>query len=209
MQLWQLRYGHLGHENLKLLNDKTMVDGMEVTAKCNTYQSCEACAMGKQHREAFPRKSECTTTELLELIHSNVCGPINVKSLGGARLFVTFMDDYSRYTTVHILKSKDEVFSKFKDFVAFAENQAGRSVKGLPSDNGGEYTSKDFNEYFRNHGIRREFTIPYSRKTERPSRKNESDDYGISHINVRLVREFLGRSRFHCSECEKHQGIRM
>ena len=79
MQLWHQRYGHLGHEILKLLNDKSMVDGMEVTAKCKTYQSCEACAKGKQHREAFPKKSESKTTERVELIHSDVCGPLNVK----------------------------------------------------------------------------------------------------------------------------------
>ena len=76
MQLLHQRYFHLGHENIKLLNDKSSVDGMEVTAKCNTCQPCEACTMGRQHREAFPKKSESTTTELLELIHSDVCGPL-------------------------------------------------------------------------------------------------------------------------------------
>ena len=61
-----------------------------------------------------------------------------------------------------MLKRKDEIFSKSKDFVTFAGNHAGRSVKGLRSNNGGEYTSKDFSEYCRTHGIIREFAIIYA-----------------------------------------------
>ena len=162
IQLWHQRFGHLGYQNLNLLNDKSMVDGMNITMKCNIDEPCEACVMGKQHREPFPKKSESKTREVLELIHSDVNGPLPVNSLGGSRYFVTFIDDYSRYTTVYTLKSKDEVLEKFKEFVKSSEKQTGHSVKALRSDNGGEYVSNAFKDYCKSSGIRQEFTIPYS-----------------------------------------------
>ena len=167
MELWHLRFGHLGYDNLNMLKDKSMVDGMDVTVNNGPDRKCEGCAMGKQHRNPFPKHSEANTTQILERIHSDVCGPMNVNSVGGSRYFVTFIDDYSRYTTVYMMKTKDEVFDKFKEFVTLAENLTGEkvkclSLKKLRSDNGGEYTSKKFDDYCKDNGIKREFTIPYS-----------------------------------------------
>eukprot|EP00794_Sanderia_malayensis_P002886 gene2886-biopygen2372 len=158
MNLWHSRYAHLGINNLKLLKEKSMVDGLVFNSK-ESIDSCEICAKGKQRCEPFPKKSQSQTTQLLELVHSDV-GIVNVDSVGGSRYYVTFIVDFSRYTVVHFLKKKSEVLDKFKEFVAVMENLTEKKVKALRTDNGGEYISAAFQQFCSNHGIRREFTIP-------------------------------------------------
>jgi transposase InsO family protein len=83
-------------------------------------------------------------------------------SIRGYVYYVSFIDDYSRKTWIYFLKSKDEVFSKFKEFKALIENLSKRKIKILRSDNGGEYTSKEFVSFCRDVGIKRELTTPYN-----------------------------------------------
>ena len=160
-ELWHLRYGHLNHHDVKLLSDKNMVHGMNL----NSYEiekGCQGCAMGKQKRLPFPGKTGTKTTKPLELIHSDVCGPMSVPSVGGSRYFVSFIDDYSRYTTVHMMKNKSEVSDKLLKFVNLAENLTGEKVKKVRSDNGGEYVGNDIIEFCKHRGIVHEYTIPYT-----------------------------------------------
>ena len=110
MSLWHQRYGHLNEGDLKLLHEKNMVHGMEI-APDNSVEvgTCHGCALGKSKRNSFPQKSQTKTTQPLQLIHSDVCGPIHIPSVGGSRYFITFIDDYSRHVTVCMLKTKDQV----------------------------------------------------------------------------------------------------
>ena len=101
----------------------------------------KGCAEGKNINNPFP-KSETKTKGTLELIHSDVCGPIPSTYLSGYEYYVTFIDDYSRKTQIYFLKTKNEVFKKFKEFKALIENHSERRIKTLKTDNGGEYTSK-------------------------------------------------------------------
>ena len=80
----------------------------------------------------------------MELIHCDVCPPIPSISLSGYEYYVTFIDDYSRKTWIHVLKNKSEVLGKFKEFKALIENLSEKIIKTLRSDNGGEYTSNEF-----------------------------------------------------------------
>lgn len=95
----------------------------------------------------------------MELIHSDV-GSITPTSKGGSKYYVTFVDDYSRYTMVYPMKTKDEVLAKFDQYRRMAENLHSDTIKVLRSDNGGEYTGKEFREYLLKHGIRRQLTVP-------------------------------------------------
>uniref|UniRef100_A0A2N9GFS8 Integrase catalytic domain-containing protein n=1 Tax=Fagus sylvatica TaxID=28930 RepID=A0A2N9GFS8_FAGSY len=95
-----------------------------------------------------------------DLVYSDVCGPIEVESLGGNRYFVTFIDDASRKVWVYVLKTKDQVFQLFKKFHAMVEREKGKSLKCLRTDNGGEYTSNEFENYCSEYGIRHEKTVP-------------------------------------------------
>ena len=99
-------------------------------------------------------------TEPLQLVHSDVCGPVSVQARGGFEYFVTFIDDYSRYGYVYLMQRKSETFGKFKEFLAEAEKQLGKSLKTLRSDRGVEYLDNEFEDYLLEHGIVSQLTAP-------------------------------------------------
>jgi hypothetical protein len=105
----------------------------------------------------------------------DVCGPMPSSSISRYVYYVSFIDDYSRKTWIYFLKSKDEVFSKFKEFKALIENLFERKIKILRSDNGGEYTSKEFVNFCKDVGIKRELTTPYNpQQNDVAERKNRT-----------------------------------
>jgi len=97
---------------------------------------CKACALEKNTKKPFA-SSETRSREKLDLSHSNVCGSMADKSLGGHLYYVTFIDDHCRKTWIYILKTKYEAFEKFKDFKLEVEKLIERKIKTLRSDNGG------------------------------------------------------------------------
>ena len=119
--------------------------------------------MGKHTKTAFP-SSDNRSVGVLDLIHSYLCGSMPSVSLRGYGYYVTFIDDHSRKTRIYFPKSKksEEVLQRFQEFKALVENQTGRKIWALRSDNGGEYTSEEFDEYCRQEGIRRKLTVPYT-----------------------------------------------
>ena len=162
--IWHRRYGHLGAENMKRLNLDNMVDGMKVGISHNIEGVCKPCIEGKHHRLQFPKSGTCKRADgLLDLVHTDVCGKVDEKSLGGMEYFVTFIDDRSRHVWSYPIQRKSDVFNKFVEWKTLVENLSGRKVrkiKTLRSDNGGEYTSTEFIDYLKKEGIRHEFTVP-------------------------------------------------
>ncbi|CAL5412844.1 unnamed protein product [Camellia sinensis] len=158
-KLWHLRYGHLNIKGLKLLKEKGMVFGLP---KIGSIELCEGCIYGKQTRKSFPVGKARRASTCLELIHADLCGPMQTKSFGGSRYFLLFTDDYSRMSWVYFLENKSEAFEKFKHFKAKVEKQSGFCVKVLRTDRGGEFLSKDFDLFCEENGIQRELTTPYT-----------------------------------------------
>jgi len=97
-----------------------------------------------------------------ELIHSDVCGPINPQFNGGNRYFITFTYDFSRKTWVYFLHDKANVFDVFKKFKALVEGEFGCRIQCLRTDKGGEFTSNEFNNFCSNQGIKRQLTTAYT-----------------------------------------------
>jgi transposase InsO family protein len=87
---------------------------------------------------------------------------MSVASILGSMYYVSFIDDFSCKTWIYFLKTKDEVFSRFQEFKALVENQIGKRIKVLRSDNGGEYTSKEFEGFCKEARIKRELIVPYN-----------------------------------------------
>ena len=106
---------------------------------------CEHCVTSKQHRLNFGT-SDSRSAAILELIHFDVW-QAPVKSMGGAGYFVSFIDDYSRKCLVHPIKRKADVFSIFKAFKGRVELEFGKKIKCLRTNNGGEYTSDEFDNF--------------------------------------------------------------
>jgi len=87
-------------------------------------------------------------------VHTNVCGPIKPMSTGQNRYFLTFIDDFSRKTWIYFLKRKSKVLNCFKDFKVIVEKQSGYKIRTMRSDQGGEYTSNDFEAFCTQQGIK-------------------------------------------------------
>jgi transposase InsO family protein len=119
----------------------------------------EHCVCGKRKRVVFIRVKKEKKSERLELVHTYVWGPAKVSYLGGSCYYVTFIDDATRKTWVYCIQQKYDVFYTFKKWKYLVENETGKRLKCLISHNGGEYCSKDFDDYCSYHGIRREKTI--------------------------------------------------
>src|SRR5215216_4370984 len=135
----------------------------------NHFDTCEPCLMGKMTRTPFSRTME-QATDLLEIIHTNVCGPMSVEARGGYRYFLTFTYDLSRYGYIYLMKHKSETFEKFKEFQSEVENHRNKKIKFLRSDRAGEYLSYEFGLHLKNCGIVSQFTPP-----ETPQRNGVSE----------------------------------
>lgn len=110
----------------------------------------------------FPKKSLTVTNETLDLIHSDLCGPMQTITPSGNKYIMTLIDDFSKFTHVYLLREKSEATTKMKEFVASMVNQYGKKPKVIRSDRGGEYVNKEMQEFLRNEGIKIQYTAPYS-----------------------------------------------
>ena len=176
IEMWHRRFGHLNYKYVEKMCKDKLVSGMNFcqNAECSSVESrdCEACSLGKMQRKSLPKKSDNRATKVFEIVHTDICGPMQVDSAGGSRYILTFTDDFSRYTTVYVLKKKSEALNKFKHYVNLIENQTeGKKItnlyiwnhlKTVRSDNGGEYCSSEFTEFCSSKGISHQFTNPYT-----------------------------------------------
>ena len=120
---------------------------------------CKFCVLGKKNRVSF-KTSTHSSKDVLEYVHTDVWGPAEVESKGGAKYFVTFIDDYTRKVWIYFMRHKSETFSKFTEWKAEVENQTNRKLKCLRSDNGGEFTYTPFLDLCKSEGIIHHFTTP-------------------------------------------------
>jgi hypothetical protein len=157
-ELWHRRMAHFHHGALRFLRE--MVTGV-LDFSSEHHELCKGCSLGKYTKIAFP-SNDSRAEGILDLIHSNVCGLMSSTSLTGSLYYVVFIDDFSRKSWIFFMKTKGQVFSRFQEFKSFVENQTGKKIRVLRSDNGGEYTSKEFMEFCVGEGIKRELIVPYN-----------------------------------------------
>jgi hypothetical protein len=120
------RLGHIRENRMKRLH----ADGLLTSFDFESYETCEACLLGKMTKTLFTGFPE-RASDLLELVHTDVCGPMNTTTSGGFQYFITFTDDFSRYGYVYLMKHKSETFERFKEFQNEVENQCGKKIKAL------------------------------------------------------------------------------
>ena len=136
-----------------------MQDGLLELLDFNEFPVCESYLEGKMMKRPFNAKGY-KAKDLLELVHSDVCGPMSIQARGGYEYFITFIDDYSRFGYVYLMKRKSKVFEKFKEFRDEVENQLGKCIWAIQSDCGGEYLLRNFKDYLTKNGIISQFIAP-------------------------------------------------
>ena len=114
--LWHCHLGHIGVKRMKKLH----TDGLLESLDYESLGTCEPCLIGKMTKTPFSGTME-RATDLLAIIHTDVCGPMNTEAHGGYRYFLTFTDDLSRYGYIYLMKHKSETFEKFKKFQSEVE----------------------------------------------------------------------------------------
>ena len=158
--LWHHR---LGHPSSKILLStlKPIFPSISLSQIDEVYSSCEYCISAKMHRFHL-NKTPIVSTSLLELVHSDVWGPSPLTSLLGFNYYVIFVDDYSCFTWLFLLKHKNEVLSIFKHFKFMVETQFNSKLKILRTDNGSEYINNEFKSFCSTFGILHQSSCPHT-----------------------------------------------
>ncbi|GJR45691.1 retrovirus-related pol polyprotein from transposon TNT 1-94 [Tanacetum coccineum] len=109
---------------------------------------CSACALGKSSKKPHKPKSEDTNQEKLYLLHMDLCGPMRVASVNGKKYILVIVDDYSRFTWVKCLRSKDEALVFIINFLKMIQVRLKETVRRIRTDNGTEFVNQDMREYY-------------------------------------------------------------
>jgi transposase InsO family protein len=158
---WHRRFGHRHPEDVQKLEIKKMATGLKIQ-DCGIREVCECCIKGKMSRCPIPKKATTRATSVLELVHTDLCGPMQNATPSGKRYFMTMIDDYSRFTQVYFLKFKSEVSKFINEYIKYAENKFEKKVKVIRSDNGREYITKELQRSLTEMEIKVQYTAPYS-----------------------------------------------
>ncbi|KAK1683958.1 hypothetical protein QYE76_044806 [Lolium multiflorum] len=159
--LWHRRLGHVNMRNLKQLLKGEHIVGL-TGVSFEKDRVCSACVAGKQLKKKHPIKSIVTTSRPLELLHLDLFGPSHYDTLGGSKYGLVIVDDYSRYSWVFLLKSKDETHREFITFAKKAQRMYESEIKAIRTDNGTEFKNYTMQEFVDDDGIKHEFSAPYT-----------------------------------------------
>jgi transposase InsO family protein len=178
IELWHKRLRHFNQATLVHMQKKKMVQGMPNLEE--EILVCTSCQYGKQNILSFPLNKVWRAIEKLQLIHTNVAGPLKTISLNGSRYYIAFIDDYTRMCWVYFLKFKTEVANVFLKFKNWIENQNGHKIQVVRSDNGTKYTSNKFARFCHDVGIEHRYTTPYTPQQN-----------GVSELKNRTIMEMV------------------
>ena len=155
VNMWHARLCHVNSKYLKNMSHVGLLPKLH-----NNFEKCEYCSMTKITKQ--PHIKVERNSELLELIHTDICEFEGILTRGGKRYFITFIDDFSKYTYVYLMKNKSDAFEKLTIFIKEVENRFDRKIKRFRSDRGREYESLGLIEHIQSLGIVHETTPPYS-----------------------------------------------
>lgn len=149
--LWHKRLGHINQKSMReLVKNKAVSNLPEL--KRDKDSVCSTCQRGKLANTSHKLK-EHNSKGVLDIIHSDICDPMRHKATNGERYFILFVDDFTRMMCIMHIKHKNEALGCFKRYLRLAQNQLGKKIKVLRTDNGMEFTSHEFEVYLEKHGI--------------------------------------------------------
>ncbi|GJV87167.1 retrovirus-related pol polyprotein from transposon TNT 1-94 [Tanacetum coccineum] len=157
--LWHRRLSHLNFDYINLLSKKDVVIGLP-KLKYVKDQLCSSCEVSKAKRSSFKSKTVPSSKGRLNLLHMDLCGPMQVASINGKKYILVIVDDYSRYTWTLFLCSKDETPEVLKDFLTMIQRNLQALVIFVRTDRGTEFLNKTLNAFFKEEGIEHQTSTP-------------------------------------------------
>lgn len=168
------KMGHRDPNAIHKMCADGLIEGLKIV-ECGIKEVCKVCLEGKMTRTPFPKQSKRESSATLDLIHTDVCGPMQTMTPSKKRYIVTFIDDFSSFTIIRLLSHKSEVEETVQQFVTFCKTKFGRVPKTIRLDRSGEYTGEKMKNYLRSEGISMQFTAPYSpQQNGKAERKNRT-----------------------------------
>ncbi|GKA97648.1 retrovirus-related pol polyprotein from transposon TNT 1-94, partial [Tanacetum coccineum] len=145
--LWHRRLSHLNFDSIILLSKNDIVIGLPKLkfVKDHLYSSCE---LRKATRKSFHTKTTLSSKRRLQLLHMDLCGPMRVESINGKKYVLVIVDDYSRYTWTHFLRSNDETPAVLISFLTLIQRRLHAQVRTIQTDKGKEFLNKTLHAYF-------------------------------------------------------------
>ncbi|GJU70222.1 putative ribonuclease H-like domain-containing protein [Tanacetum coccineum] len=155
---WHRRMAHVNFKNMNKLAKHGLVNGLPSKIFTNEH-NCVACNKGKQHKASYKAITAVSTISApLQLLHMDLFGPTSIRSIDHKYYSLVVTDDFSRFTWVFFLGTKDETYGILKDFITFIENQLTKKVKAIRCDNGTEFKNSKLIELCGSKGIRRDYS---------------------------------------------------
>nr|GEW33511.1 integrase, catalytic region, zinc finger, CCHC-type, peptidase aspartic, catalytic [Tanacetum cinerariifolium] len=164
--LWHSRWSHLNFRAINHLARQGLVRGLP-KLKFEKDHLCSACAMGKSTKKTHKPKSEDTKQEKLYLLHMDLCGPMRVESVNGKKYILVIMDDYSRFTWVKFLRSKDKTLAFIIKFLKMIQVRLKVPVRRIRTDNGTEFVNQMLRDYYKEVVISHETSVARSLQQNR------------------------------------------
>jgi transposase InsO family protein len=163
--LWHSRLGHISSERLHLL----LKSGLLGNISASDISECSGCKLAKMSALPFNRSSSVSTSPF-QLVHTDLWGPSPIATKGGSLYYVSFVDDYSRFTWVYLLTHKSDFYQAYRNFHSMVQTEFSTEIKVLRSDLGGEYSLGEFIEFLASHG-----TIHQSSCTDTPTQNGRAE----------------------------------
>ncbi|GJS27211.1 retrovirus-related pol polyprotein from transposon TNT 1-94 [Tanacetum coccineum] len=157
--LWHRRLNHLNFGTINDLARKDLVRGLP-RLKFEKDHLCSACQLGKSKKFSHKPKSENTNMEVLHTLHMDLCGPMRVQSINGKKYILVIVDDYSRFTWVKFLRSKDETPEFVINFLKQIQVGLNKTVRYIRTDNGTEFVNQVMSKYYEGVGIFHQKSVP-------------------------------------------------
>lgn len=186
LNLWHKRLGHAFPDGTLRMSRHNVVEGLQVSSK--QMSTCDACTMGKLTRTDIPKTSTSRHYDTLDVVYTDVCGPMRVESMSGCRYYVLFIDAASKWMVVYPIRAKSHVLERFKRYIQLVERQTSRKLKSIHSDNGGEYNSNDFLAFLEQRWIEYRRTCAYT-----PHQNGTAERMNRTLMN--MVRSMLHQSK--------------
>lgn len=159
VELWHKKLGHLNLKSMKKIIKEEAIRGIP-NLKIEEGRICGECQIGKQTKVPHKKLQHLVTSDILQLLHMDLMGPMQTESLAGKKYVFVCVDDFSRYTWVEFLREKSDTFDIFKELCQRLQREKGMGIIKIRSDHGKEFENAKFAEYCASEGIFHEFSAP-------------------------------------------------